>query len=312
MSKPKAKKPKVVLTYPIHRELIETELKPYAEVHIGEKAVAKHLSTADALISLLTFPVDKELLARAPQLKVVGNCAVGIDNIDLAACTKRGIAVVNTPGVLTRATAELTLALLLAAARRLPEGEALCRKNAFKGWVPDLLLGQELRGRHAVLVGKGKIGRETGKLFQALDIRVSWITRADTEAEIQAKLRQAQILSLHVPLTRDTFHWLNARRIQLLPRDAIVLNTTRGPVVDEKALIQALRKKAIFGAGLDVFEREPEIPAALRKLKNVVLLPHLGSATQETRAAMAHLVIAGVLAVLSGKRPLNQVESVAQ
>jgi glyoxylate reductase len=305
-------KPKVVLTYPIHRELIEKELKPYAEVHIGPQAMAKHLSTADALISLLTFPVTDKLLAQAPRLKVVGNCAVGVDNIDLAACLKRGIAVINTPGVLTRATAELTLALLLASARRFPEGEELCRKNQFKGWVPDLLLGQELRGRKAILVGKGKIGRETGKLFKALGIRVDWITRTDSEAQIRTKLRGAQILSLHVPLTPETFHWLNAERLRFLPKDAIVLNTTRGPVIDEKALIQALKKKAIFAAGLDVFEREPEIPAELRRLKNAVLLPHLGSATQETRAAMARLAITGVLAVLSGKRPKNQVKFKAQ
>ncbi|MCM2323235.1 MAG: D-glycerate dehydrogenase [Oligoflexia bacterium] len=302
-------KPTILLTYPIHAEVIRKELAPRARVRIARSpaALRREIAHADGLITRVFDPVDEALLSRASRLKAVGNFAVGLDNIDLTACARRGIRVVNTPDVLTRATAELTLTLLLAAARRVPEGEALCRSGRFKGWQPDLLLGQQLQGRRAVLVGKGRIGTETARLFQALGLTITWITRKDSENTIRAKLARAQILSFHCPLTPDTRHWLNHSRLQCLPADAIVLNTTRGAVIDEKALISALKSHRIFAAGLDVFEREPRIPAALRRLPNVVLLPHLGSATAEAREAMARLVIRGVLAILGGKRPWNEV-----
>lgn len=306
----KKAKPRVVLTYPIHSEVIETELKPFAHVDLvtDPKKLPEALQKADGLITLLTQPVKDNLLAKAPRLRVVGNMAIGVDNIDLKACARRGITVVNTPDVLTRATAEIAVTLLLAAAKRLPEGEALCRKGQFKGWAPDMLLGLELKGRHAVIVGKGRIGKETGKIFKALGLKVEFITRMDSTSQIENKLRRAQVLSLHMPYQESTKHWLNRRRIELLPSDSIVINTARGPIIDEKALIQALKQKRIFAAGLDVFEREPEIPKALRQLPNVVLLPHLGSATQETRRAMASLVVRGTLGVLSGKRVPNTVK----
>jgi lactate dehydrogenase-like 2-hydroxyacid dehydrogenase len=271
-------------------------------------ALKRELAKADALVTLLTLRVDAKLLDQAPRLRVVGNIAVGVNNIDLAECARRGVKVVNTPRVLTRATAELTLALLLAAARRLPEGEALCRSGRFRGWAIDMLLGLELRGRHAVILGPGQIGRETARLFRALGISTEFISRRDTERQIATKLRRAQILSIHAPLTPETRHWLGARRLALLPRDAIVLNTARGPLVDEKALIRALKNRRVFAAGLDVYEHEPEIPRALRRLPNVVLLPHLGSATRETREAMARLAVTGVAQVLGGKRPWNLVK----
>lgn len=303
-------KPTIILTYPFHKEVIRSELAPRAKVKLAKnRAELKTLlRKADGLITLLSDPVDAVLLQNAPQLKVVGNYAVGVNNIDRKACHERGIRVVNTPGVLTRATAELTLALLLAAARRVPEGEALCRSGKFRGWAPDLLLGLELKGRQAVVAGRGRIGRETGRLFRALGLKVEWITRKDTERQIERKLSRARILSLHFPLTPDTHHWLDKKRIGLLPADAIVLNTTRGPVIDERALIQALKKRKIFAAGLDVYEYEPEIPSELRKLPNVALLPHLGSATAESRKAMASLVVSGVLGILDGKAPLNEVQ----
>jgi glyoxylate reductase len=268
----------------------------------------RSLSQATALITLLSDRVDAKLLARAPKLKVIGNYAVGTDSIDLKACAARGIKVVNTPGVLTRATAELALTLLLAAARRVPEGEMLCRKNKFKGWAPDMLLGLELKGRTAVIVGQGRIGRETARLFRGIGLKTSFVTRKDSAATTARKLRRAQVLSLHIPGTRANHHWLSAARLKLLPHDAIVINTARGTVIDERALIAALRKRKIFAAGLDVYEREPKIPPALKKLPNVVLLPHLGSATRSTRANMAQLVISGVLKVLSGQRPPNLVK----
>jgi glyoxylate reductase len=302
-------KPQIILTDPIHPEVITHELKPYARVKLVQdpKKLPQALKTADALITLLTQPVTQELLAHAPHLKVVGNLAIGVDNIDLKACARQGITVVNTPDVLTRATAELAITLLLAAAKRVPEGETLCRKGQFKGWKPDFLLGLELKGRRAVLVGNGRIGNETAKLMKALGIQVQFITRKDSNAQILKKLKQAQILSMHTPLTPSTRHWLNERRLVCLPEDAIVINTARGAVIDEQALIRALQKRKIFAAGLDVFEYEPKIPKSLCQLPNVVLLPHLGSATRETRKAMARLVVQGTLGVLSGKRVPNAV-----
>lgn len=301
--------PTVVLTHPIHPEVIRDELAPHALVVIARSREALHraLPKADGLITLLTDQVTDDWLKKAPKLKVIGNDAVGVNNIDLAACRLRGIRVVNTPEVLTHATAELALALLLAAARRIPEGEALCRSGRFRGWAPDLLLGLELRGRHAVLVGKGRIGQETGRLFRAIGLTTEWITRGDSESTIHRKLGRAQVLSMHVPLTPETHHWLNSKRLSRLPAEAIVINTSRGKVIDESALIRALQRKKIFAAGLDVFEHEPRIPASLRKIPNGVLLPHLGSATRETRRAMAQLVVSGVLGILNGKRPPNEV-----
>ncbi len=306
-------KPTVVLTDPFIPEVIERELKPRAQVLIARdrKHLEKLIAGADALITRFSDRVDEALLAKAPRLRAIGNFAVGFDNIDFKACARRGIRVTNTPDVLTRATAELTLALLLACARRLPEGEALCRRGRFGGWDPRMLLGLELKGRRAVIVGRGRIGGETARLFRGIGLKVEFITREDSAAAVRTKLRRAQVLSLHVPLSAATRHWLDARKLALLPRDAIVLNTTRGPVVDEQALIRALSAKPqsrrIFAAGLDVYEREPEIPAALRKLPNTVLLPHLGSATHEARTAMARLAVSGVLALLGGGRPSNEV-----
>ena len=304
------KKPLVVITYPMSKKVLIKELIPHARVILARSpsALKKALKNADGFIPLVSEPVSDELLSHAPRLKVIGNFGVGVNNIDLAACRRRGIRVTNTPHVLTRATAELTLALLFATARRIPEGEQMCRSGKFPGWAPDMLLGHELIGRHAVIVGAGRIGKETARLFRAVGIRVEFITRQDSEKSISAKLRDAQILSLHIPLSTTNHHWLNSKRLALLPRDAIVLNTSRGPVVDETALVAALEKKKIFAAGLDVFEKEPSIPMRLRRLQNVVLLPHLGSATATARDGMARLAVTGVLSILGGKRPPNEVK----
>ena len=302
-------RPTIVLTYPIHKKLIKELLSPKAKVIIATtlRSQIQALAEADALITLVTHPVNEALLRHAPRLKVVGNMAVGIDNIDLKACARRGIKVVNTPNVLTRSTAETAVALLFAAARRFAEGYLLCHRGEPWKWAPDMLLGLELKGRHAVIVGPGRIGSETARLFRALGLSAEFISRRDSVSGIRRKLARAQVLSIHTPLTPITRHWLNSERLELLPRDAIVINTSRGPVIDERALIRALKNHRIFAAGLDVYEQEPHIPLALRKLKNAVLLPHLGSATETARADMARLVMTGVLAILSGKRPSNQV-----
>ncbi len=302
---------KLVITHEFPKEILTRHFGD--DAHIVLAATRTRLKTelrdADALMCLLTDLIDERLLKTAARLRCVGNVAVGVNNIDLSACARRRIGVVNTPGVLTQATAELTLALLLAASKRVPEGERLARSGRWKGWSPDQLLGQELHRRHAVIVGAGRIGKRTAQLMRAFGIRVTFITRRDTAMAIRRKLVRAQILSLHLPLTSETRHWLDRDRLACLPPDAIVLNTSRGPVVDEKALLAALRARRIFAAGLDVYEQEPRIPSSLRKLSNVVLLPHLGSATQETRRAMAELAAQGISAVLSGKAPPNLVKS---
>jgi glyoxylate reductase len=307
-------RPTVVLTDPFHPEVVQRDLKPHAQVLLASSraGLLRLLPKADGLITRLSDKVDAALLARAPRLRVVGNFAVGFDNIDRAACHARSVRVVNTPGVLDRSTAELALALLLAAARRLPEGEALCRSGRFRGWAPRMLLGLELRGRRALIVGQGRIGGEVARLFAAVGLEVRSVGSRSTEAQIEAELSAAQVVSLHLPYSAATHHWLSKERLALLPPDAIVVNTARGPVVDEAALIAALRARRIFAAGLDVFEREPKVPLGLRRLRSAVLLPHLGSATTQAREAMAGAVISGVLAVLRGETPPNEVRWAAK
>lgn len=302
-------KPIVVLTWEFIPEIIKAELKPYAHVVYAKtrRDLEKKIVKADGIISSIADAIDESLLARAKKLKVVSNFAVGYNNIDLKACAARGITVCNTPDVLTRATAEMALTLLTAAARRVPEGEKLCRTGNFKGWSATEY-GLELKGRHAVLVGHGRIGSEFARILEGIGLSVEWITREDSPATIDEKLTRAQVLSLHCPLTPQTRHWLNAHRLSRLPKDAIVINTTRGPVVDEKALIKTLKSRRIFSAGLDVYENEPKIPKELCRLPNVVLLPHWGSATQTARHGMMRLAISGALAILSGKQAPNVVK----
>jgi len=278
------------------RDVVRTDLADLDEALPG----------ADALICLLTLPVDDALLSRAPRLRVVGNHAVGTDNVDLDACRARGIAVVNTPDVLTRSTAELALTLLLAAARRVGEGERLLRAERWTGWAPDQLLGLELAGRRALVVGPGRIGEQTARLFEAVGLIVERLGRAQ-DKEIDEALRRADVLSLHIPLTDETRGWLSAARIAQLPRHAIVINTARGPIVDEAALAAALAERRLFAAGLDVYEREPAVHPRLRSLENVVLLPHLGSATRTAREGMARLCARGVQQLLNGEEPPNRV-----
>lgn len=303
-------KPTVLLYYPFFEDLVARHLRPHANVLIAGSGASlkKQLRSADALLTLVTTPVDSTLLHQAPRVRVIGNYGVGVNNIDFEACRAHNVKVCNTPGVLTQSTAELAMALLLAVARRIPEGESVCRANRFQGVLPDTLLGLQLQGRRATLVGQGRIGKKMGQLLRAFGVQVQFITREDSPPQVRRKLREAEILSLHCPLTSATTHWLNKDRLALLPPQAMVVNTARGPVIDEVALIEALRQGRLWGAGLDVYEQEPKIPLALRKLKNVVLLPHIGSATHESRRAMATLVMKGIVALLNGKSPSNRVQ----
>jgi glyoxylate reductase len=252
----------------------------------------------DGLISVLTDKVDTALLAKANRLRVVSNIAVGYDNIDVAAAKARGIVVTNTPDVLTEATAELTWTLILSAARRVVEGDRLIRRRGWKGWALDFMLGTELRGKQRGIVGRGRIGRAVAAKAPAFGMTAVF---AKHDMSFDQLLVSSDVISVHTPLTPETRHMFDRRTLARMKRTAILVNTARGPVVDEEALAWALEERLLAAAALDVYEREPVVHEALLDLENVVLAPHLGSATRETRTAMIDLAVSNVLAVLEGR-----------
>jgi glyoxylate reductase len=282
------------------------------------------LSDADALVCLLLDRIDAALLARAPRLRVVANCAVGYDNVDLAAATAAGVCVTNTPDVLTEATAELAFTLLLACARRLGEGERLVRSGAWTGWALDQLLGIGLAGKTLGIIGYGRIGRALARRALGFGMNVIYADPGAAQSappagepgaagrgplSINEVFASADAISLHCPLTPETHHLVNADRLARMKPTAVLINTARGGCVDESALIQALRDGRIFGAGLDVYSREPEISPGLLDCPRLVLAPHIGSATTEARTAMAQLCADAVISVLRGHRPPNLVNN---
>ncbi len=272
---------------------------------------------ADALLSLLTETIDGEVMdAAGGQLRVISNMAVGFDNIDVPAATARGILVTNTPGVLTDATADLTWALILATARRVAEGDRMIRGGGFERWGPFLLLGRAVAGATLGIVGMGRIGRAVARRGLGWDMRVLYTkasgpvapeevpagARWEYRAELHDILREADIVSLHVPLEPGTRHLIGARELALMRPGSYLVNTSRGPVVDEVALVESLRSGHLGGAGLDVYEQEPQLAPGLADLPNVVLLPHLGSATVETRGRMAELAARNAIAAVRGEQ----------
>jgi glyoxylate reductase len=270
---------------------------------------------ADGLVTMLTDRVDDELLdAAGPQLRVVANYAVGLDNVDVEAARRRGIVVANTPNVLTVDTAQLTLALLLALARRAAEGDRFLRSGEDWAWAPTFMLGTSLGGRTLGIVGLGRIGKEVARLAEAFGMRVVHTGGRAPEGcsyeavELDELLRRADVVSLHCPLTPETRHLIDEGALDAMRPHALLVNTARGPVVDERALAGALERGEIAGAALDVFEDEPEVFPPLLRLPNVVLTPHLASATAETRSAMGRLCVEALRAVLlKGQRPPNAV-----
>ena len=262
----------------------------------------------DGLMLMLTDRVDDELLdAAGPELRVVANYAVGVDNVDVEACRRRGVVVANTPDVLTETTAELTIALILALLRRVVEGDRLIRRGERWIWAPNLMLGRGLGGLTLGLVGHGRIGQAVERLAAAHAMRVAWSSRSGGLA-LDALLAEADVVSLHLPLTDETRHLIDAAALAKMKPTAVLVNTSRGPIVDEAALVAALAEGRIAGAALDVFEREPEVHPGLLELENVVLVPHLGSATEETREAMGMLCVEALRAVLlEGRTPPNAV-----
>ncbi|OLT10171.1 D-glycerate dehydrogenase [Kocuria sp. CNJ-770] len=282
---------------------------------IDREELLRRVAGADAVVSLLTERVDAELLdAAGPQLKVVANVAVGYDNIDVPACTERGVVATNTPGVLTEATADIALGLILMATRRLGEGERLIRSGQDWKWGMFFLLGSSLQGKILGVVGMGGIGQATARRARAFGMEIVYQSRSEIDPTIAAELGArrveldellavSDVVSLHCPYGPATRHLIGAEQLAAMKDTAYLVNTARGPIVDEAALASALREGRIAGAGLDVYEHEPQVHPELLELDNVVLVPHLGSATVETRTAMAVLAADNVLAVLGGERP---------
>ena len=268
----------------------------------------------DALLSLLTEEIDAEVMDATPDLKVISNYAVGYNNIDVQAATARGIVVTNTPGVLTETTADFAWALLMAVARRVVEADKYTRAGKFQGWGPLLLLGGEVYGKTIGIIGMGRIGQAIARRARGFDMTVLYHNRTRVEPEIEQELQatyvpldelitQSDFIVLTVPLTPETRHLIGARELGMMKPTAYLINPARGPIVDEKALVEALRNRTIAGAGLDVFEEEPKLAPGLTELDNVVLCPISASATVETRTKMAIMAAENLLAVLRNQRP---------
>jgi glyoxylate reductase len=282
---------------------------------ISKQELFRRIADKEGLVCLLTDKVDGELLAAAPKLRIAANVAVGYDNISLVECTKRGVAATNTPGVLDETTADFAWTLLMAAARRLGEGEELARSGKWTGWDLDQLVGADVWGKTLGLVGFGRIGRAVARRASGFQMKVIYhdAVRVPLDVErgfhaeyrdLSALLGEADFVSLHVPLLPETRGLFNAKTLSLMKPTSFLINTSRGPVVDEAALVQALEKKQIAGAALDVYEKEPLINPGLKR-PNVVLAPHIASASLETRTKMACMAAENVVSMLKGRRPPN-------
>jgi glyoxylate reductase len=304
-------RPVVAVSFPLPPR-VDVMLREAAEVH-GPSGWHEALPEAQGLLTHLGEKVDAELLDRAPRLRVVANAVVGHDNVDLDACLARGVTVTNTPGVLTGAVADLTWALILMTVRRLSFAERSLRRGDFNGWSFDGYLGGDLRGRTLGIVGLGRIGNEVARRAPAFGMRVIHAGgRPDGGVESEERshqqiLGEADVLSLHLPLTPATRHILDDAALGRMKKGSVLINTARGALVDESALIGRLTDGPLAAAGLDVYEREPAVHPGLLQLENVVLLPHVGSATRDTREERAMLAARNLLAVLAGAPPLTPV-----
>jgi glyoxylate reductase len=312
--------PAIFVSYPLPEKAIALA-RSRAQVDINTSTdplprdtLIARLSGRHGLISLITDIIDDALLAACPDLRVVANVAVGFNNVDVAAATRRGVVITNTPDVLTDTTADFAWALLMATARRVVEGDRYVRDGKWKQWEFSLLLGADVHGKTLGVVGFGRIGRAVARRAAGFDMRVLYqdAVQADpaTERELKATrvdlptlLRESDFVTLHTPLLAETRHLVDSAALRTMKRSAYLINAARGPVVDEEALVQALKEKWIAGAGLDVFEHEPEVHPDLMGLDNVVLAPHIASASHETRVKMTTLAVENCLAVLEGKTP---------
>jgi glyoxylate reductase len=293
-------------------EACDVEL--YEGETLSRDALADQVRGKQALVTMFTDPVDDTVLQAGSDLRIVATVAVGYNNIDVAAARARGVVVTNTPDVLTEATADLTWSIILGLTRRIVEGDRLVRRGGWKGFAFDFMLGSDLRGKQIGIVGLGRIGRAVAKRALAFGMRVAYTRGVPTSGEsaeampLDRLLSTSDVVSLHCPLTPDTRHLIDQPALARMKRSAYLVNASRGPIVDEAALAWGLKNRLIAGAGLDVYEDEPRVHPDLLGLDNVVLVPHLGSATTETRTAMADLAAKNVVAVVTGQRPLTPVE----
>jgi lactate dehydrogenase-like 2-hydroxyacid dehydrogenase len=321
-----ARKPKVIVTRklpdPVEtrmRELFDTELN-LADAPMDRHALAEAVGRADVLAPTITDRIDAALLEKAgPGLKLIANFGAGFDHIDVAAANARGITVTNTPGVLTEDTADLTMALIMAVARRLVEGANVTQSGGFRGWSPTWMLGRRITGKRLGIIGMGRIGQAVARRAKAFGLQIHYHNRKPVSPRIAEEveatywesldqmLARMDIVSVHSPHTPATYHLLSARRLKLLQPHAIVINTARGEIIDENALADMLKSGAIAGAGLDVFEFEPTINPKLLNLPNTVLLPHMGSATIEARIDMGEKVIINIRTWMDGHKPPDRV-----
>lgn len=299
---------------------LRLKINPQSRV-LDQKQLSRLVKGADAILSLLTDKIDLSVLeAAGKNLKIVANFAVGFDNIDLTSAKKRKVIVTNTPDVLTEAVAEHTFALLMAVTRRIPESDKFVRARKYRGWEPELFLGRQLYGKTLGILGLGRIGTRVAEIAAAgFGMKVIYYDRGRQNRELDKRigsraasmrqiLRTSDFVTAHVPLTAQTRHLIGERELASMKKTAILINTARGPVVDEQALAGALKTGVIWGAGIDVFEFEPKITKALLSLPNIVMTPHTASATHEAREAMAQLCAKNILAVLSGRPPLTPVK----
>ncbi|MBL6934880.1 MAG: D-glycerate dehydrogenase [Alphaproteobacteria bacterium] len=320
------KKPLVVVTRKLP-DTIETRMMELFDVTLNrddkpmtQTQLANAVKKADVLVPTVTDRIDARLLSQAgPQLKLIANFGTGVDSIDLGTARTRGITVTNTPGVLTEDTADMTMALILSVPRRLAEGERLMRSGEWQGWSPTSMLGHRIWGKRLGIIGMGRIGAAVAQRARGFGLAIHYHNRRPVEKSLEEKLEatywesldqmlaQMDIISVNCPHTPGTFHLLSARRLKLLPAHCFVINTSRGEVVDENALTRMLRDGKIAGAGLDVFEHEPAVNPKLLELDNVVLLPHMGSATIEGRIAMGEKVIINIKTFSDGHPPPDRV-----
>ncbi|MGI1690743.1 glyoxylate reductase [Thermoanaerobacter uzonensis] len=294
------------------RKYCEVEVSPYDRMLTKEELLEK-VQGKNAVITQLTDKVDKEFFEAAKDVKIVANYAVGFDNIDLEEATIRGVYITNTPDVLTNATAELAWALLFATARRVVESDKFMRSGKFQGWAPMLFLGKGVTGKTLGIIGAGRIGQAFAKMAKGFDMKILYTARSPKKefeeetgaqyVDLDTLLKESDFVSIHVPLTPETRHLIGEKELKLMKKSAILINTGRGPVVDEKALVKALKNKDIYAAGLDVYEREPMFEEELAQLDNVVMLPHIGSATEEARRDMSILVAQNIIDVIEGRVP---------
>ena len=308
-------------------EVVETRLSELFDVRLRaddtpmtRAELAEAVQSADVLVPTLTDVIDAPLLARAgDRLKLIANYGAGVDHIDVATARQRGILVSNTPGVLTDDTADMTMALILAVTRRIPEGLALMQRGEWQGWAPTALLGGRLAGRRLGILGMGRIGQAVARRAAVFGMQIHYHNRRRLRREIEETLQatywesldqmvaRMDVISVHCPSTPSTFHLMNARRLKLMKPEAVIVNTSRGEVIDENALTRMIRAGEIAGAGLDVYEHGVDVNPRLRQLDNVVLLPHMGSATREGRIEMGEKVIINIKTFEDGHRPPDQV-----